>query len=57
MKENTKIAECRAKCKHEWQDAKYGEGNRLHNAFGAKDKVDYHCTVCGNSLSGVARKK
>ncbi len=35
-------------CKHEYQDKKYGQNNRVHNIC-AKDKnaVTYRCTVCG----------
>ena len=32
-------------CHHQYQDEKYGQGQRVHN-IGAKD---YSCTVCGKS--------
>jgi len=41
---STRVLRC--KCKHEFQDERYGRGLRLHNA-----KVDgkkYVCTVCRN---------
>ncbi len=34
-------------CQHEYQDAKYGKGNRVCNAYRGKDgKTYYRCTVC-----------
>ena len=45
----------RCSCSHEYQDKKYGKGNRVHNP-GAKG---YKCTVCGNvkiSLNAVKKK-
>ena len=38
-----KVLKC--KCKHEYQDKKYGKGKRVHN-LDSKDVP--HCTVCGN---------
>ena len=40
----TEIKKC--KCKHEYQDKRYGKGMRLHNET-VKDK-GWRCTVCGN---------
>ena len=36
-------------CKNEWQDKRYGPGNRVHNpmAPGAGGKQSYRCAVCG----------
>jgi len=36
-------------CKHEYQDKKYGNGNRVHNALARKSgqPQEYRCTVCG----------
>jgi len=35
-------------CKHEFQDAHYGKGLRLHNRCRPKDGERwYRCTVCG----------
>ena len=39
---NTKIIKCN--CKHEFQDGRYGVGNRVHN-YAAKNSV-WRCTVC-----------
>lgn len=44
--EPTKVMQC--DCKHDFQDALYGKGMRLHNVSqggSGKDKVAY-CTVC-----------
>ena len=41
--ETTVIKSCG--CRHEWQDKKYGSGQRVHNALAA-DK-GWRCTVCG----------
>lgn len=44
MTEMTKIMRCT--CKHEYQDEKYGEQNRM---FVYASKTENHrCTVCGN---------
>ncbi len=51
---NTTVKQC--KCKNEYQDKKYGQGNRL---FNIKDKKKVgsspaaSCTVC-NNLVGVS---
>jgi len=37
-------------CKNDYQDAKYGIGNRVMNPAGkdsARRSVKYRCTVCG----------
>lgn len=39
----TKVISCT--CKHEYQDKKYGAGNRVMNPY----KGGYRCTVCGRS--------
>ncbi len=41
-KTNCKIIKC--KCKHDYQDEKYGKGNRVHNPT----VKGYRCTVCGD---------
>lgn len=34
-------------CKHEYQDEKYGKGNRVHNIReNASSNEKYRCTVC-----------
>jgi len=39
-------------CKHEYQDKKYGKGERVHNECqSTKNKGLYRCTVCGNLRS------
>jgi hypothetical protein len=38
----TKIAKC--SCKHDFQDARYGKGNRVFNYCSKTDK--WRCTVC-----------
>lgn len=43
VKSATSIRKC--SCRHEFQDGRYGAGNRLHNATGNGKK---RCTVCGN---------
>ena len=37
-------------CVNEYQDEKYGKGNRVHNECkgATKDKHVYRCTVCSN---------
>lgn len=44
-KKTTKIIACN--CKNDFQDERYGQGKRLHNACG-KEHKDYKCTVCGS---------
>ena len=46
----TTIRQC--SCKHDYQDNKYGPGNRVHNEG---MKVD-RCTVCGNDKSKATGK-
>jgi hypothetical protein len=39
------------KCKHEYQDKKYGIGRRVYNTIPPKKGISvetYRCTVCGN---------
>ena len=38
----------KCKCKHDYQDKKYGKGNRVHNFVVNNTKAggDYRCTVC-----------
>lgn len=38
----TKVMKC--KCEHEYQDAKYGKGNRVFNKM--KKDGGWKCTVC-----------
>jgi hypothetical protein len=38
----TKIAKC--SCKHDFQDERYGKGNRVFNYCSKNDK--WRCTVC-----------
>ena len=43
----TAILKC--KCVHDWQDKKYGAGNRVHNRIDKPMKHnnnDWRCTVC-----------
>jgi len=47
---DTKVAILPCSCKHEYQDKKYGKGNRVHNKKGSKNP-GYRCTVCGISRS------
>ena len=35
----------------EYQDKKYGEGNRVHTPLGAKRKGVFRCTVCKTERS------
>jgi hypothetical protein len=39
---NTEIKKCT--CKNEYQDKKYGKGQRVHNFATGKEK--WRCTVC-----------
>ena len=39
----TKIIQC--SCKHDFQDAQYGQGRRVANSTASKP-VTYRCTVC-----------
>ena len=44
----TKITKCT--CKHDYQDKRYGQGNRVHNETPPKVKggpPGLRCTVCG----------
>ncbi len=43
MMSETAVKPC--DCKHEYQDAKYGKGKRLHNAT----KDGWRCCVCGKT--------
>lgn len=43
---STKILKCTGKCKNDFQDKRYGVGNRVHNSN--HDSSQYTCTVCGN---------
>ena len=43
----TKIIKC--KCKHKFQDDKYGDKKRVHN-YGEKEKT-WRCTVCNDTKS------
>lgn len=45
------ILEC--VCRHEYQDARYGAGRRVHNVM-PKDPPEYRCTVCGMERSRKA---
>jgi len=39
----------KCKCKHDFQDRKYGKGNRVANKRSSdKNKGEAKCTVCGN---------
>jgi len=43
----TKVLHCT--CKHDFQDATYGAGNRVHNECGKGGRVtSWKCTVCEN---------
>ena len=47
----TKIIKCT--CKHDYQDEKYGKGNRVHNSTSKTETLkEYRCTVCGNTNKG-----
>lgn len=39
----------RCGCKQPYQDKKYGEGQRVHNEQGGKNKGKVRCTGCGLS--------
>lgn len=46
MSASVKIKHC--SCRHDFQDATYGEGMRVHNkAGGNKKPLAWRCTVCG----------
>ena len=38
-------------CTSEYQDRKYGKGNRVHNDLGPKKKDLCRCTVCEKERS------
>lgn len=44
------VAVIKCSCKHEYQDAHYGKGMRVHNV--KKNEQDAICTVCLNKKSG-----
>lgn len=41
----------RCKCKHDFQDKTYGEGQRVHNRVPgeSKEKCKWRCSVCGDT--------
>lgn len=39
-------------CKHDFQDSRYGAGNRLFNPCASATGKTYHCTVCGAPKEG-----
>lgn len=41
-----KILPC--SCKHDFQDQRHGQSNRVHNPCKRGDATAYRCTVCGN---------
>jgi hypothetical protein len=43
-KARTAVKKC--SCVSEYQDARYGRGNRLMNRCGSKTSEAYRCTVC-----------
>ena len=45
---STMVLKC--KCKHEYQDKKYGNGMRVHNRTRkqSENSYAYRCTVCGD---------
>ena len=52
-----KIMKC--SCKHEFQDEKYGKGNRIFNPAGkgSDQGKGYRCTVCGAAIGSASSKK
>lgn len=46
-------------CKHDFQDAKYGKGMRVHNESqgGKLSETKWSCTVCGNVKEFGSDKK
>jgi hypothetical protein len=48
----TQIKHC--SCRHVFQDATYGAGNRVHNAKRTKDgkAIGWRCTVCARETEG-----
>jgi hypothetical protein len=58
MAETTKVMRCERNCAHEYQDARYGKGNRLHtltarhqtNEKAIQGERRAKCTVCGNVI-------
>ena len=52
-----KIMKC--SCKHEFQDEKYGKGNRIFNPAGkgSDQGKGYRCTVCGTAIGSASSKK
>jgi hypothetical protein len=45
--DGSKVAPCN--CKQTYQDKRYGNGQRLHNAQQGKNKGKFRCTACGSS--------
>jgi len=39
----------KCKCKHEYQDGKYGKDLRVHNETAKSSNDKYRCTVCGHT--------
>lgn len=48
------MAMTRCDCVHEYQDAKYGKGNRV--ATPMKDNKGVRCTVCGKTHTAPAKE-
>ena len=40
----TKVMKCT--CTHDYQDKKYGKGNRIFNELSEKNTKNWRCTVC-----------
>lgn len=48
-KAESKVLRC--SCRHEYQDAQYGVGMRLHNpCSGHANSIAYRCTVCSKTV-------
>lgn len=42
----TKVIQC--SCSHDFQDSRYGNNLRVHNACKNGSNISYRCTVCEN---------
>lgn len=44
-------------CKHDFQDEKYGKGNRVFNQGGSKENPKFRCIVCAvQSQTAIVKK-
>lgn len=54
----TKIMKCDGiSCQSDYQDKRYGKGNRVHNSLLAPETNGYKCTVCSTVHKATVKIK